>query len=37
MRKMRAGSLADLVRMAWKLGLSKSREAMLRDHAHCAA
>jgi FixJ family two-component response regulator len=38
MRKMRADSLADLVRMAWKLGLAKSREAtMLRDHAHCAA
>jgi FixJ family two-component response regulator len=38
MRKMRADSLADLVRMAWKLGLAKSREAtMLREHAHCAA
>lgn len=38
MRKMKAASLADLVRMAWKLGLAKSREAMmLRDHADCAA
>jgi FixJ family two-component response regulator len=38
MRKMRADSLADLVRMAWNLGLAKSREAtMLRNHAHCAA
>jgi FixJ family two-component response regulator len=38
MRKMRADSLPDLVRMAWKLGLAKGREAaMLREHAHCAA
>jgi FixJ family two-component response regulator len=42
MRKMKADSLADLVRMAWKLGLAKSRETtreatMLRDHAYCAA
>jgi FixJ family two-component response regulator len=38
MRKMKADSLADLVRMAWNLGLAKTREAtMLRDHAHCAA
>jgi FixJ family two-component response regulator len=38
MRKMRADSLADLVRMAWKLGLAKSREAtMLGDSADCAA
>jgi FixJ family two-component response regulator len=38
MRKMGADSLADLVRMAWKLGLSKSLEATtLRHHAHCAA
>ena len=46
MRKMRAGSLADLVRMAWKLGLAKSRETtrettreatMFPGHAHCAA
>jgi FixJ family two-component response regulator len=38
MRKMRADSLADLVRMAWNLGLAKSLEAtMLRDHVHCAA
>ena len=38
MRKMRADSLPDLVRMAWKLGLAKSREAtMLRDHVDCAA
>jgi FixJ family two-component response regulator len=38
MRKMRADSLPDLVRMAWKLGLPKSQETMmLRDHAHCAA
>jgi FixJ family two-component response regulator len=38
MRKMGADSLADLVRMAWNLGLAKSREAtMLRDHVHCAA
>jgi len=46
MRKMRADSLADLVRMAWKLGLAKSRETtrettreatMFPGHAHCAA
>jgi FixJ family two-component response regulator len=42
MRKMRADSLPDLVRMAWKLGLAKNRETtreatMLRAHAHCAA
>ena len=38
MRKMGADSLADLVRMAWKLGLAKSLEAtMVRGHAHCAA
>jgi FixJ family two-component response regulator len=38
MRKMRADSLADLVRMAWNLGLAKSREAtLLRDRVHCAA
>jgi FixJ family two-component response regulator len=42
MRKMKADSLADLVRMAWNLGLARSREVtreatMLRDHAHCAA
>jgi FixJ family two-component response regulator len=34
MQKMQANSLADLVRMAGRLGLAKSREtAMLRDHA----
>jgi FixJ family two-component response regulator len=34
MRKMRAASLADLVKMAGKLGLATRREAtMLRDHA----
>jgi len=33
MRKMRATSLADLVKMAGKLGLARSREAiMLREH-----
>jgi FixJ family two-component response regulator len=38
MRKMKADSLADLVRMAWKLGLARTREVrMFRDHAHCAA
>ena len=42
MRKMNANSLADLVRMAWKLGLAKSRETtreatMLPDYAHCVA
>jgi FixJ family two-component response regulator len=42
MRKMRADSLPDLVRMAWKLGLAKNREATreattLCEHAHCAA
>jgi FixJ family two-component response regulator len=34
MRKMRANSLADLVKMAGRLGLTKVREVMmLRDHA----
>ena len=34
MRKMRATSLADLVKMAGKLGLARSREAViLREHA----
>jgi len=33
MQKMNAASLADLVRMAAKLGLTKNREPMLREHA----
>jgi hypothetical protein len=34
MQKMQANSLADLVKMAGRLGLTKGREAtMLRDHA----
>ena len=34
MQKMQANSLADLVKMAGRLGLAKGREtAMLRDHA----
>jgi FixJ family two-component response regulator len=38
MRKMRAASLADLVKMAGKLGLARRREAtMLRDQADRAA
>ena len=38
MRKMRADSLADLVKMAWKLGLAKGREAALaRNHVENAA
>jgi FixJ family two-component response regulator len=42
MRKMKADSLPDLVRMAWKLGLANNRETtrgatMLGEHAHCAA
>jgi FixJ family two-component response regulator len=37
MHKMRADSLPDLVRMAWKLGLAKSREVVLRGHADCTA
>jgi FixJ family two-component response regulator len=42
MHKMGADSLAELVRMAWNLGLAKNRETtreatMLRSYAHCAA
>jgi FixJ family two-component response regulator len=38
MRKMRAASLPDLVKMAGKLGLAKAREAMmLRNPVDCAA
>jgi FixJ family two-component response regulator len=38
MRKMRAASLADLVKMAGKLGMSKAREAaMIRNHVDNAA
>ena len=34
MQKMRADSLADLVKMAWRLGLARNREAtMFRDRA----
>lgn len=38
MQKMRADSLADLVKMAWKLGLAKGREAALvRNHVEHSA
>lgn len=38
MQKMQAASLADLVKMAWKLGLARRREAiMFPDHADRAA
>jgi len=38
MGKMRADSFADLVRMAWELGLDKGREAaMLRNHVEIVA